>query len=88
MENVLYAMIPIVAISAPFLMIIVMTMTKHQQKMAELIAQNGRQTVDPRIDALQRDMADLKDLLHQQTIALDRMTTPLPSAEIRERIGG
>ena len=86
--RVLALMIPIIAVGAPFLMIIVGQMTKHQQRMAELIQQNGQAAVDPRIDALQRDVADLKDLVHQQTIALDRLGTPLPNAEIRERIGG
>lgn len=80
-------MVPIVAIAGAFLVSIVKTMVRHQQKMAELYHRNA-QAVDPRIETLQRDMAELKDLVHQQTIALDRLATPLPSSEIRERVGG
>ena len=90
-HGTLALLIPIIAVGAPFLMIIVGTMTKHQRQMAELYAQTAQtnaQAVDPRIDALQSQIADLKDLVHQQTIALDRLATPLPGAEIRERIGG
>ena len=87
-HGTLALLIPILAIGGGLMIPIVAMMIKHQQRMAELIQQNGQTTVDPRIDALQRDMADLKDLVHQQTIALDRLATPLPNAEIRERIVG
>ena len=85
-HGALALLIPIIAVGAPFLMVIVGNLTKHQQRMAELIHQNAH-AVDPRIERLQQDMADLKDLIHQQTIALDRLSTPLPGGEIRERIG-
>lgn len=88
MDNgTLALMIPIIAVGAPFLMIIVGQMTKHQQRMAELIQATSHH-VDPRIDALQAEIADLKDLVHQQTIALDRITTPLPTTEVHQRVGG
>ena len=87
-HGTLALLIPIIAVGAPFLMVIVGTMTKHQQRMAELLSANSQQALDPRFERLQQDMADLKDLVHQQTIALDRITTPLPGGEIRERIGG
>jgi hypothetical protein len=80
-------LIPIIAVGAPFLIAIIAMMTKHQREMAELYHRNA-QSVDPRIDALQRDMAEMKDLLNRQAIALDRMATPLPQADVRERIGG
>ena len=86
-HGTLALLIPIIAVGAPFLMIIVGQMTKHQQRMAELI-QATSHNVDPRIDALQAEIADLKDLVHQQTIALDRISTPLPTEAVRERIGG
>ncbi len=85
-EN-LGVLIPIIAVGGPFLMIIVGTMTKHQRQMAELYARNA-QVADPRVDALQRELAEIKDLVYRQTIALDRLATSAPSAEIRERVGG
>lgn len=82
--GVIALMIPILALMIP----IVALLTKHRQQMAELMRNDRQVQGDSRIDALQRDMADLKDLLHQQTIALDRIATPLPTAEVRERVGG
>lgn len=79
-------LIPLVAVAAPFAVAIIAMMTKHQQKMAELYHRHA-QTVDPRIDQLQSEVRELKELIHQQTIALDRIASPMPSGEIRERIG-
>lgn len=81
-------MIPILAILMIFGIPLMGILTKHQQRMAELMHANGNSALDARVDALQRDISELKDLVHQQTIALDRLSTPLPGAEIRERIGG
>lgn len=86
--GIIALMIPIIAILMIFGIPLIGMLTKHQQRMAELMHANGNSALDARVDALQRDMAELKELLHQQTIALDRLSTPLPSAEIRERIGG
>ena len=82
--GIIALMIPIVALMIP----IVAILTKHQKEMAELMRQDRQALGDPRVDALQRQIADLKDLVHQQTIALDRMATPLPRAEVQERVNG
>jgi hypothetical protein len=81
-------LIPIIAVGAPFGVAIIAMMTKHQQRMAELMHMRPQFNADPRIDALQRDMADLKDLVHQQTIALDRLSALPRGTEVQERIGG
>lgn len=86
--GVIALMIPILAILMIFGIPLMGILTKHQQRMAELLSANGNTALDGRIDAIQRDVAELRDLVHQQTIALDRLTGPLPSAEIRERISG
>ena len=81
-------LIPIIAVGAPFGVAIIAMMTKHQQRMAELMHSRPQINVDPRIDALQQDMAALKDLVHQQTIALDRLSVLPRGTEVQERIGG
>lgn len=59
-------LIPIVALMIP----IVIVLTRHQQKMAELFHQ--RQTPQPmEIEMLRREVADLRQAVHQQTIQLD-----------------
>lgn len=78
-------LIPIIAVGAPFGVAIIAMLTKHQQRMAELYHQNATH-VDPRLDALQRDVADLKDLVHQQTIAIDRLTALPPRNDVTERL--
>ncbi len=85
-HGTLALMIPIIAIGAPFLMVIVGQMAKHQREMAELYHRNVQPAADARVDALQRDVADLKDLVHQQTIALDRMGAPLPTVDVQDRV--
>ena len=77
-------LIPIMALMIP----IVAILTKHQKEMAELMRQDRQSLGDARVDALQSQIADLKDLVHQQTIALDRMNTPLPREDVRSRVNG
>ncbi len=68
---------------------LVVVLTKHQQRMAELLHRSHGPALDPRIDALQRDMAEIKDLVHRQTLALDGMArSGSVSQRIEERIGG
>ena len=85
MEGILALMIPIIAIGGGLAIPIVAMMSKHQQRMAELMRQNAH-AVDPRVDALQQQIAELKDLVHRQTIAIDRFATPLPGADVQERV--
>ncbi len=59
---VIIFMIPIVAI-----------LTKHQQKMAELIHGKGGSGGNQEVDALRREIAELKHLVHQQTLMLDEV---------------
>ena len=82
--GVIALMIPILALMIPIIAILL----KHQKEMAEMMRQDRQALGDARIDALQAQIADLKDLVHQQTIALDRMSTPVPSSDVRQRVSG
>ena len=80
-------LIPIIAIGGPFTVAIIAMMIKHQQRMAELYHRNVAS--DPRIDALERRVAELTEAVHAQTIALDNYARPLLKEErVQERIGG
>ena len=81
-------LVPIIAIMMVFGVPLIAMLLRHQQRMAELMHSPPQLSVDPRIDSLQRDMADLKDLVHQQTIALDRLSALPRGTEVQERIGG
>lgn len=59
MCGVVALMIPIVAI-----------LVKHQQRMAEIL---HRSAPSPEVDAMRREIADLKALVHQQTIQIDSL---------------
>ena len=82
--SILALMIPILALMIPIIAILL----KHQKEMAEMMRDDRRAFADARVDALQGQIAELKDLVHQQTISLDRMGTPLPRAEVQERLNG
>jgi prephenate dehydrogenase len=63
-----------------FLLPIVAVLTQHQRKMAEIIhANKGANTGD--LDALREEVARLRELVEQQTIALDNLSSrmSLPS---------
>src|SRR5687768_6650921 len=77
---ILIFMIPIVAI-----------LTSHQRKMAEIV-HSRKQTDSSDIDALRREVYELKQLIHQQAIAVDnlltRQTVPIaPPADMEKRLG-
>lgn len=55
-----------------FMIPIVAILTRHQQKMAELLHGKGAGT-QPEVDALRREVAELKTILHQQTMMLDEI---------------
>lgn len=62
-----------------FLTPIVAILTKHQQKMAILMRQNAPQH-DPDTEALRREVEALKQLVMQQTIAIDNLSSGRGSA--------
>lgn len=59
-------MIPITALLIP----IVMALTKHQQKMAEILRQ-GQQQNPHEISQLRNEVAQLRELISHQTILMD-----------------
>lgn len=66
-EDVIFAFIPIVVFMVPIIAIL----THHQRKMAELIHRAPQPLPSPEVDSLRREVLELKELIHQQTIALD-----------------
>jgi hypothetical protein len=87
--GVIALMIPIIIFMIP----IVAILTSHQQKMAELMSRNRAPEGTADIDALRREVAELKQLIHQQAIAMDNLvalqTRQMPSVpdQIQARIG-
>lgn len=74
-------MIPIVAI-----------LVTHQQKMAQIMHANRPQNNDQEINALRAEVRELKEMVHQQMLALDSYSSgsrAYPAAEdVRDRIAG
>jgi len=64
-------LIPIIALSIP----IVALLVGHQQKMAQIIHSNASNVgpLKAEIDALRKEIAELRQLVHEQTIAVDNM---------------
>jgi hypothetical protein len=74
-EGVLALLIPIAALCIP----IVAILTSHQQKMANLFAQQAQgksQLSSDELNALRREVMELKSLVHQQAIAIDNLARP------------
>lgn len=78
---IVLAMIPIVAI-----------LTSHQQKMAQIVhgskagQLNDAQAAE--IERLRHELQDLKALVHQQTIAIDNLSSlPRSQSQIEHRLG-
>jgi hypothetical protein len=61
---ILVFMIPIIAI-----------LTSHQRKMAEIYAHQAHVQPNPEIAALRQEIQELKQLIHQQAIAMDNVTS-------------
>ncbi|HRK21218.1 MAG TPA: hypothetical protein PLX06_05390 [Fimbriimonadaceae bacterium] len=82
--------IPIVAIVMTFSVPLVAILVTHQRKMAEMIHRNHAQAmqVHPETDALRREVAELKHLMLQQTIALDDMRGRIASQDLSQRVSG
>ena len=75
-------MIPIIIFMIP----IVGILTAHQRKMAEII--HARQQIAPdEIAALRQEMAELKELMHQQAIAMDNLLSKADRGELSSRLG-
>lgn len=68
-ENMASVLVPMVIFMIP----IVAILTKHQQRMAELIHGNRQGAPNPEIDMLRHEVAELKSLVHQQTLVLDEI---------------
>lgn len=84
-ENVAI-MIPILALLIP----VVAILTKHQQRMAELIhgGEQNRQS-SQEMHALRHEIAELRSLVHQQSIAVDNLVSRsvvLPSETVEQRL--
>lgn len=86
MENIFPFLIPLVVFMIPIIAIL----TSHQRRMAELIHGNRHnQNSSAEIDMLRRELQEVKQLVHQQTLAIDSLTRyQLPSAENKERFTG
>jgi hypothetical protein len=82
---ILALLIPITCLMIP----IVAILTAHQRKMAEIIHQKAS-TQPGEIEALRREIYELKQLVHQQAIAMDsllvRQTPPPTSPDISQRL--
>lgn len=64
--------VPVIGMMIPIVAILV----RHQQRMAEII-HSGQATSGPlqaQIDTMRREIAELRQLVHQQTIALDTLS--------------
>lgn len=79
-------LIPIVALMIP----IVVVLTKHQQRMTELLRQNNVQQPNMEMESLRQEMRMLRETVHQQTIQMDTMLSArstLKQDDIRVNLG-
>ncbi|MBZ0213870.1 MAG: hypothetical protein K8H99_08740 [Nitrospirae bacterium] len=74
-ENIA-VMIPIVALMIP----IVAILSAHQQKMARIIHETRNSGQDVEVQRLRSEVEQLKQLVHQQTIAIDNLSS-LPAKQ-------
>ena len=73
-------MIPIVAIIATFGVPLVWILTAHQRKMAEIIHRTHQQQGSSQVEAVTQEVRDLRQMVIQQSIALDNLTTEVRKA--------
>ncbi|MEQ1821006.1 MAG: hypothetical protein ABL949_00680 [Fimbriimonadaceae bacterium] len=76
--EIIAVMIPIVALFIP----IVVVLTKHQQRMAELI--HGGQKDNQQFAILHYEIQELKQLVHQQTLQIDNLRSLGPGTPPKE----
>lgn len=84
MEGILALMIPITALMIPIVAILV----SHQQKMAQII-HSGRPAADSQeTAALRAEVRELKEMVHQQMLALDSYSGRRAPADdnLRDRV--
>ncbi len=81
-------MIPILALMIP----IVAMMLGHQRRMAEILHQSGQSQSNPELAAIRQELAHLKELLHDQALAIEgmagRRTAQQGSVSVSERLEG
>jgi hypothetical protein len=53
---------------------LVVILTSHQRKMAEMIHGKRTQLPNPEVETLRKEMAEVRELLHQQMIAIDNLS--------------
>lgn len=84
-RDVLPYLIPIIIFMIP----IVAILTTHQRKMAELVHRNPTPNSNGEIDALRREVQELKEIVHQQTLAIDNISRyQLPANSSKETYTG
>lgn len=85
MNDVLPYLIPLAVMLIPIIAIL----TTHQRRMAELIHGNQANNTSSEIEALRREVQDLKQIVHQQTLAIDNISRyQLPSSASQEKYTG
>ena len=85
MGNILPFAIPIII----FLIPIIAILTHHQRKMAELMHGSRVNGTGAEIDALRREVQELKEIVHQQTLAIDNISRyQLPQKGAEEHYSG
>ena len=87
--EILALLIPIIALMIP----IVAVLTKHQQRMAEIMNGNQANRVDlnsdrllQEIQSLRLEVSGLKQLVHEQAISLDSSRGLLAPPDLRTRL--
>lgn len=86
-ENIFPFLIPMIVFMIP----IVAILTHHQRKMAELMHGTGGDGVGrAEVESLRQEIRELKQLVHQQTIALDGIQRsqlpPLPPSQVHSEV--
>jgi len=90
MNGIIWVLVPITIFMIPIIAIL----THHQQKMAEIINRNQRPAIpNEDIAALRQEIQALKEIVHQQAIALDgrsplRDVPPPAPADVTQRLNG
>jgi len=68
-----------------FLIPIIAILTNHQRRMAEILHRTQNQpqgNVVGEIQALRYELAQMRDLMHQQSLAIDDLKRTLPSSNL------
>ncbi|MFI5387687.1 MAG: hypothetical protein ACHQ50_16380 [Fimbriimonadales bacterium] len=87
MGDFIWVLVPMTALLIP----IVAIFSAHQQKMAQILHQSGG---NADVNALRQEIAELKTLIHNQSIALDTLagtqkslSSPTPAPNLADRLG-